>query len=146
MWVYIAFVYIFLAAVFPMWFLMQPRDYMSTFMFIGMIIGAVLGLIFAHPSMNLPAFTGFQNDSLGTLFPILFVTVACGAVSGFHSLVSSGTASKQIKNEKNMLPVSFGAMLMESMLAVIALIAVGIIVAVQGVKKLLAQEPAKAEN
>lgn len=81
MWIYIAFIYIFLAAVLPMWFLMQPRDYMSTFMFVGMIAGAVLGLIFAHPSMNLPAFTGFQNENLGTLFPILFVTVACGAVS-----------------------------------------------------------------
>ena len=63
MWIYIAFVYIFLAAVLPMWFVMQPRDYMSTFMFVGMIAGAVLGLIFAHPDMNLPAFTGFQNES-----------------------------------------------------------------------------------
>src|SRR5699024_8153260 len=77
LWVYIAFLYIFLAAVLPMWFVMQPRDYMSTFMFIGMIAGAVLGLLFAHPSMNLPAFTGFRNENLGTLFPILFVTVAC---------------------------------------------------------------------
>ena len=109
MWVYIAFVYIFLAAVLPMWFVMQPRDYMSTFMFVGMIAGAVLGLLFAHPSMNLPAFTGFRNESLGTLFPILFVTVACGAVSGFHSLVSSGTSSKTISNEKDMLKVGYGA-------------------------------------
>ena len=69
-------------------------------------------------------YTGFHNEKLGDMFPILFVTIACGAVSGFHSLVSSGTASKQIKNEKNMLPVSFGAMLMESMLAILALIAV----------------------
>ena len=125
MWVYIAFVYIFLAAVLPMWFVMQPRDYMSTFMFIGMIAGAVLGLLFAHPSMNLPAFTGFENDSLGTLFPILFVTVACGAVSGFHSLVSSGTSSKTISNEKDMLKVGYGAMVLESLLAVIALCVAG---------------------
>ncbi len=125
MWVYIAFAYIFLAAVLPMWFLMQPRDYMSTFMFIGMIIGAVLGLLFAHPSMNLPAFTGFENESLGTLFPILFVTVACGAVSGFHSLVSSGTSSKTISNEKDMLKVGYGAMVLESLLAVIALCVAG---------------------
>ena len=125
MWVYIAFVYIFLAAVLPMWFVMQPRDYMSTFMFVGMIAGAVLGLIFAHPSMNLPAFTGFQNESLGTLFPILFVTVACGAVSGFHSLVSSGTSSKTISNEKDMLKVGYGAMVLESLLAVIALCVAG---------------------
>lgn len=125
MWVYIAFVYIFLAAVLPMWFVMQPRDYMSTFMFGGMIAGAVLGLIFAHPDMNLPAFTGFQNESLGTLFPILFVTVACGAVSGFHSLVSSGTSSKTISNEKDMLKVGYGAMVLESLLAVIALCVAG---------------------
>ena len=125
MWVYIAFVYIFLAAVLPMWFVMQPRDYMSTFMFVGMIAGAVLALIFAHPDMNLPAFTGFQNESLGTLFPILFVTVACGAVSGFHSLVSSGTSSKTISNEKDMLKVGYGAMVLESLLAVIALCVAG---------------------
>ena len=125
MWVYIAFVYIFLAAVLPMWFVMQPRDYMSTFMFVGMIAGAVLGLLFAHPSMNLPAFTGFRNESLGTLFPILFVTVACGAVSGFHSLVSSGTSSKTISNEKDMLKVGYGAMVLESLLAVVALCVAG---------------------
>ena len=125
MWVYIAFIYIFLAAVLPMWFVMQPRDYMSTFMFVGMIAGAVLGLLFAHPTMNLPAFTGFQNESLGTLFPILFVTVACGAVSGFHSLVSSGTSSKTISNEKDMLKVGYGAMVLESLLAVIALCVAG---------------------
>ena len=125
MWIYIAFAYIFLAAVLPMWFVMQPRDYMSTFMFIGMIAGAVLGLIFAHPNMNLPAFTGFQNESLGTLFPILFVTVACGAVSGFHSLVSSGTSSKTVSNEKDMLKVGYGAMILESLLAVVALCVAG---------------------
>ena len=125
MWVYIAFIYIFLAAVLPMWFVMQPRDYMSTFMFIGMIVGAVLGLVFAHPAMNLRPFTGFRNDSLGTLFPILFVTVACGAVSGFHSLVSSGTSSKTVSNEKDMLKVGYGAMVLESLLAVIALCVAG---------------------
>ncbi|MCO8193571.1 carbon starvation protein A [Anaerofustis sp. NSJ-163] len=125
MWVYIAFIYIFVAAVLPMWFVMQPRDYMSTFMFIGMIAGAVLGLLFAHPTMNLPAFTGFKNAELGTLFPILFVTVACGAVSGFHSLVSSGTSSKTVSNEKDMLKVGYGAMVLESLLAVIALCVAG---------------------
>ena len=132
MWVYIAFVYIFLAAVLPMWFVMQPRDYMSTFMFVGMIAGAALGLLFAHPTMNLPAFTGFQNESLGTLFPILFVTVACGAVSGFHSLVSSGTSSKTISNEKDMLKVGYGAMVLESLLAVIALCVAGAAAAADG--------------
>ena len=102
-WSYITFIYIFFAAILPMWLLMQPRDYMTTFMFIGMIGGAVIGLLVAHPSMNLPAFTGFHNEKMGDLFPILFVTVACGAVSGFHSLVSSGTSSKTVSNEKDML-------------------------------------------
>ena len=124
-WSYLTFAYIFLAAVLPMWLLMQPRDYMTTFMFAGMIIGAVLGLVVAHPSMNLPAYTGFTNDTLGNLFPILFVTVACGAVSGFHSLVSSGTSSKTISNEKDMLKVGYGAMVLESLLAVIALCVAG---------------------
>ena len=122
-WIYIVMAYLFLASVMPMWLLMEPRDYMTTFMLLGMIIGAVVGVIAEHPTMKLNAFSGFNVDG-SYLFPTLFVTIACGAVSGFHSLVSSGTASKQIKNEKNMLPVSFGAMLMESMLAIIALIAV----------------------
>ena len=89
-----------------------------------MILASVVGVLVTNPSINLPAFTGFYVEGTGNMFPILFVTIACGAVSGFHSLVSSGTSSKQIKSEKHMLPVSFGAMLMESMLAVIALIAV----------------------
>ena len=88
-----------------------------------LIAGAAIGVFVANPSCNLKAFISFNVDGQ-YMFPILFVTIACGAVSGFHSLVSSGTASKQIKNEKNMLPVSFGAMLMESMLAIIALITV----------------------
>ena len=116
-WSYITFIYIFFAAVLPMWLLKQPRDYMTTFMFILMIAGAVIGLFAAHPTMNLPAFTGFHNESLGSLFPILFVTVACGAVSGFHSLVSSGTSSKTVENEKDMLKVGYGAMVLESLLA-----------------------------
>ena len=124
-WVYITFIYIFFAAVLPMWLLKQPRDYMTTFMFIGMIVGAVLGLLVAHPTMNLPVYTGFNNESLGTLFPILFVTVACGAVSGFHSLVSSGTSSKTVSNEKDMLKVGYGAMVLESLLAVLALCVAG---------------------
>lgn len=124
-WSYITFVYIFFAAVLPMWLLKQPRDYMTTFMFIGMIAGAAIGLLVAHPTMNLPVFTGFTNEKLGTLFPILFVTVACGAVSGFHSLVSSGTSSKTIENEKDMTKVGYGAMVLESLLAVLALCVAG---------------------
>lgn len=122
-WHLIIFAYVLVACVAPVWALLQPRDYLNSYLLIFMIAGAVIGVFVSNPSCNLEAFTGFNVDGQ-YLFPILFVTIACGAVSGFHSLVSSGTASKQIKNEKNMLPVSFGAMLMESMLAVIALIAV----------------------
>lgn len=131
-WIYITFVYIFFTAVLPMWLLKQPRDAMTTFMFIGMIAGAVVGLLVAHPPMNLPAYTGFHNDSLGDLFPILFVTVACGAVSGFHSLVSSGTSSKTVENEKDMLKVGYGAMVLESLLAVLALCVAGAAAAADG--------------
>ena len=131
-WSYITFVYIFFAAVLPMWLLKQPRDYMTTFMFICMIAGAVVGLVVAHPTMNLPVFTGFTNEKLGTMFPILFVTVACGAVSGFHSLGSSGTSSKTIENEKDMPKVGYGAMVLESLLAVLALCVAGAAAAADG--------------
>lgn len=131
-WSYITFVYIFFAAVLPMWLMKQPRDYMTTFMFIAMIVGAALGLVVAHPSMNLPVYTGFNNAKLGTMFPIIFVTVACGAVSGFHSLVSSGTSSKTVANEKDMLKVGYGAMILESLLAVIALCVAGAAAAADG--------------
>ncbi|MDD6812079.1 MAG: carbon starvation CstA family protein [Lachnospiraceae bacterium] len=122
-WHLIVFAYVLVACVVPVWALLQPRDYLNSYLLIFMIAGAVIGVFVSNPTCNLNAFNGFEVDGQ-YLFPILFVTIACGAVSGFHSLVSSGTASKQIKNEKNMLPVSFGAMLMESMLAIIALIAV----------------------
>ena len=122
-WHIFVFVYIFIASVVPVWILLQPRDYLNSYLLVVMIVAAVIGVFVANPQINLPAFVGFEVDG-SYLFPILFVTIACGAVSGFHSLVSSGTASKQIKNEKDMLPVSFGSMLLESMLAVIALIAV----------------------
>lgn len=122
-WHIIVFLYVLVACVTPVWALLQPRDYLNSYLLIFMIIGAVIGVFVANPECHLEAFTGFNVDGQ-YLFPILFVTIACGAVSGFHSLVSSGTASKQIKNERNMLPISYGAMLMESMLAVIALIAV----------------------
>ena len=131
-WSYITFVYIFFAAVLPMWLLKQPRDYMTTFMFGAMIAGAIVGLLVAHPTMNLPVFTGFNNEKLGTMFPILFVTVACGAVSGFHSLVSSGTSSKTVENEKDMLKVGYGAMVLESLLAVLALCVAGAAAAADG--------------
>ena len=136
-WIYIVMAYLFLASVMPMWLLMQPRDYMTTFMLLGMIIGAVVGVLVAHPSMQLNAFNGFSVvDAAGAksyLFPTLFVTIACGAVSGFHSLVSSGTSSKTISNEKDMPMVGYGAMVVESLLGIVALVVVGA-VAVNGTK------------
>ena len=131
-WIYIVMAYLFLASVMPMWLLMEPRDYMTTFMLLGMIIGAVVGVIAEHPTMKLNAFSGFNVDG-SYLFPTLFVTIACGAVSGFHSLVSSGTSSKTISNEKDMPMVGYGAMVVESLLGVIALVVVGA-VAVNGKK------------
>ena len=131
-WIYIIMAYLFLASVLPMWLLMQPRDYMTTFMLLGMIIGAVVGVIVAHPSMQLNAFSGF-NVGGSSLFPTLFVTIACGAVSGFHSLVSSGTSSKTISSEKDMPMVGYGAMVVESLLGIVSLVVVGA-VAVNGTK------------
>ena len=139
-WHILIFAYILVASVVPVWALLQPRDYLNSYLLIFMIVGAVVGVFVSNPSCNLPAFTSFNVDGQ-YLFPILFVTIACGAVSGFHSLVSSGTASKQIKNEKNMLPVSFGAMLMESMLAVIALIAVASFATGEAAKQGLTTQP-----
>ena len=130
-WLIFVFIYVIIACVTPVWALLQPRDYLNSYLLIAMIVGSVLGICVYNPSMNLPSFTAFKltaaNGSVSYLFPSLFVTIACGAVSGFHSLVASGTASKQIKNEKNMLPVSFGAMLLESLLAITALIAAGFV-------------------
>ena len=130
-WIYIVMAYLFLASVMPMWLLMEPRDYMTTFMLLGMIIGAVVGVIAEHPTMKLNAFSGFNVDG-SYLFPTLFVTIACGAVSGFHSLVSSGTSSKTVENEKDMLKVGYGAMVLESLLAVLALCVAGAAAAADG--------------
>lgn len=136
-WNYIIMIYIFLAAVLPMWLLMQPRDYMTTFMMLFMMLGGFLGVLIGHPDMKLNAFNGFSvanaDGSMSYLFPTLFVTIACGAVSGFHSLVSSGTSSKTIRNEKDMQFVGYGAMLLETLLGVISLIICGA-VAVNGQK------------
>ncbi|MBU5474964.1 carbon starvation CstA family protein [Roseburia sp. MSJ-14] len=136
-WIYVIMAYLFLASVLPMWLLMQPRDYMTTYMLLGMIIGAVVGVLVAHPAMNLNAFNGFTlvaaDGTKSYLFPTLFVTIACGAVSGFHSLVSSGTSSKTIRNEKDMPMVGYGAMIVESLLGIVALVVVGA-VAVNGTK------------
>lgn len=131
-WSIILLIYITIASIAPVWILLQPRDYLCSFLLYTMLIGGILGIVFAVPSFTeIPMFAGF-NIGGQTLFPILFVTVACGAVSGFHSLVSSGTTSKQIKSEKDTQLIGYGAMLIEGVVAVIALIAVGCVASAEG--------------
>ena len=132
-WMIIVGLYIGIASVTPVWILLQPRDYLSSFLLYGMIILAIVGIIGAHPTVDMPAFTGFYDTlapsgtSLGYMFPALFVTIACGAVSGFHSLVGSGTTAKQLDQEKDAKPIAYGGMLIECALALISVCAVGYI-------------------
>lgn len=123
-WTYILLVYIFAASVLPVWFLLQPRDYLCSFLLYAMLAGGVVGLFITNPSIQMPVFTSFMPSKGSYLFPILFVTVACGAISGFHSLVSSGTTSKQIANEKDIRLIGYGAMLIEGLVAILALLAI----------------------
>ncbi|HLR52688.1 MAG TPA: carbon starvation protein A [Candidatus Avamphibacillus sp.] len=120
-WVIILLAYSYVASVLPVWVLLQPRDYLNSFLLYGMMIGATLGILFANPVIEMAGYTGFHNETLGYLFPILFITIACGAVSGFHSLVSSGTTAKQLDNEKNGKFITYGGMLIEGFLAIIAI-------------------------
>lgn len=133
-WMIIVGIYITIASVTPVWILLQPRDYLSSFLLYGMMIVAIVGIVGAHPTIDIPAFTGFVDQatngsgvSLGTLFPALFITIACGAISGFHSLVGSGTTAKQLDNERDARPIAYGGMLIECALALISLCAVGYI-------------------
>ena len=133
-WILFIGIYITIASLIPVWIMLQPRDYLSSFLLYGMMIVAIVGIALSAVSaggpvdFSIPAFTGWKTDS-GTLFPTLFITVACGACSGFHSLVSTGTSSKQVANEKHAKPVGYGSMLIESALGVISLIAVGMVFA-----------------
>ena len=136
-WMILVGIYITIASVTPVWILLQPRDYLSSFLLYAMMIVAVVGVIGAgvtgNANMDIPAFTGFYDTlaptgaSLGYMFPALFVTIACGAISGFHSLVGSGTTSKQLDNEKDARPIAYGGMLIECALAIVSLCAVGFI-------------------
>ncbi len=129
-WMIIVGVYIAIASVTPVWILLQPRDYLSSFLLYAMLIIAVVGVVGAHPTIDpelFPAFAGFAVDNgngVQYLFPILFTTVACGAISGFHSLVSSGTTSKQLDKETDAKPIAYGGMLLECVLAVLTLCAI----------------------
>ena len=132
-WMVIVGIYILVASVTPVWILLQPRDYLSSFLLYGMIALAVVGIVGSNPTLDIPAFTGFidtvapTGTSLGYLFPALFVTIACGAISGFHSLVASGTTAKQLNNEGDARKIAYGSMLIECALAIISVCAVGYI-------------------
>ncbi len=119
-WTWILIVYIFLASTLPVWMLLQPRDYLSSFLLYVALIGGVIGIFIVRPTLVYPSFTSFKTG-VGYLFPMLFVTIACGAVSGFHSMVASGTTAKQLDNEKDTRIIGYGAMLIEGVLAVVAL-------------------------
>ena len=126
-WMLILGVYILVASVTPVWILLQPRDYLSSFLLYFMMIVAFFGVIVAHPTLDIPMVTAFKDPitGLGNMFPALFITIACGAISGFHSLVGSGTTAKQLNKESDALPIGYGAMLIECALAIVSLIAVG---------------------
>ena len=130
-WVLFIAIYVTIASLLPVWILLQPRDYLSSFLLYGMMILAVVSIVGATftgaATMEVPAFTGWKNPSGQPLFPFLFITVACGACSGFHSLISSGTSSKQINNEKDAKIIGYGSMIIESALGIISLIAVGVV-------------------
>lgn len=131
-WIVFVGVYITVASLIPVWIMLQPRDYLSSFLLYAMMILAVVGIAIAaftgSAHFDMPAFTGW-NSKIGTLFPALFITVACGACSGFHSLIATGTSSKQLDNEKHAKAIGYGSMLIESALGVVALIAVGMVYA-----------------
>ncbi len=129
-WIIMIGAYITIASLVPVWILLQPRDYLSSFLLYAMMAVALIGIFFSAFSgtatFEIPVFTGWKT-SIGTLFPALFITVACGACSGFHSLISTGTSSKQLANEKDAKPIGYGSMLIESALGIISLIAVGMV-------------------
>jgi carbon starvation protein len=123
----IVILYGFLASALPVWMLLAPRDYLSTFVKLGVVIMLAVGILFVRPQLQLPAFTRFVDGAgpifAGKIFPFCFITIACGAMSGFHALISSGTTPKMIARESHALPVGYGSMLLESFVAIMALIA-----------------------
>lgn len=123
-WMIIIGIYITIASVTPVWILLQPRDYLSSFLLYAMLFVAFVGVVGAHPNIDPASFPAFASAPGKPIFPILFTTVACGAISGFHSLVSSGTTSKQLDKEKDAKPIAYGGMLLECVLAVLTLCAI----------------------
>src|SRR5690606_4432183 len=123
--------YGFIAAVLPVWLLLAPRDYLSTFLKVGTILGLAIGILVVMPDLRMPALTQFTDGSgpvwKGDMFPFLFITIACGAVSGFHALIASGTTPKLLANERDARYIGYGGMLMESFVAIMAMVAASII-------------------
>ncbi|WP_339700268.1 carbon starvation protein A [Algoriphagus aquimarinus] len=140
-WVVLLMVYAFIASVTPVSFLLQPRDYLNSFLLYGLMIFAVIGVMIANPEIKMDNQIELSTESLGYIFPVLFVTVACGAISGFHSLVASGTTSKQINKEGDAKVIGFGGMLIESFLAIIAVVAVMVISRTEYVSRLTLEGP-----
>ncbi|MBE3575149.1 MAG: carbon starvation protein A [Firmicutes bacterium] len=120
-------VYGFLAASLPVWLLLTPRDYLSTYMKLGVMVLLAIGVLLVHPAIHMPAFTPFVHGGgpviPGTVWPFLFITIACGAISGFHAMISTGTTPKMIRAERDILPIGYGGMLAESFVALMALVA-----------------------
>lgn len=131
-WMIILMLYAAAASTLPVWLLLQPRDYLSSYLLYVMLFFGLIGICFYNPELQTAAYTSFTNAKGQGLFPILFITVACGACSGFHSLVASGTSAKQFANEKDIQPVGYGAMLVEGVLGVVALISVAYIASGEG--------------
>jgi carbon starvation protein len=126
-WNLILIAYCLIASITPVWALLQPRDYLSSFLLYASLLGAFIGLIIGGFEFRYPMFTTWSDIDRGTLFPILFITVACGACSGFHSIVASGTTSKQLNNECDARPIGYGAMMLEGLVAVISLFTVAML-------------------
>ena len=126
-WSLVLMVYCFVASTTPVWILLQPRDYLSSFLLYASVIGGFLGIAFGGYALTYPAFTAWHDPQLGALVPILFITVACGACSGFHAIVGSGTSSKQIDRETDTRLIGYGAMLIEGLVAVIAICTVAML-------------------
>jgi carbon starvation protein len=126
-WNILLLIYCFVASIAPVWILLQPRDYLSSFLLYASLIGAFIGILLGGFEIRYPMFTTWNDIERGTLFPILFITIACGACSGFHSIVASGTTSKQLNNECDARPIGYGAMLIEGLVAVISLFTVAMV-------------------
>lgn len=147
-WLLAMLVYAAVASIMPVWVLLQPRDYLNSYLLYAMLAAGIAGIFIARPEINLPVFSGWSAELPGggtrSLFPMLFVTVACGAVSGFHAIVASGTTSKQVRVESNMLPISYGAMLVEGLLAIVAVISVAIMPSAEYLQELRQVPPITA--